>query len=301
MATDGARKDKEEAAPASSPLGGRHLDVVHEGSPAQREKDEKELSAKMSTLSLDDKKDKKRSDKKAESSRRKDKIKPKDAAPPQPSDDHPPLEDALTQAAKAKSAQERKQALQEVLVQVDKADRQETQSGDELHRQNVQVGRIHNNLDRTDQNLAGAEDELHQTRSCGYAVLCCLFGWCKCCKPKEPHHDQEMEERHPAPKPNDAPPPTLLMSDASKAATSSSAAPVVAVAPATGKQPTEKEQRQAILATLRHQEGTLGGEISELKDANAELGQMVAETDRIKERTKDDAAKAQSFVKANKM
>ncbi len=183
----------------------------------------------------------------------------------------------------AKTSKERSEALSRVLADVTDADRQETKEAIALHDQDLVIGRVHNNVDRTKQSLEDAEDELHQTQSCGWAVLICLFGKCACsdcCKPKVPHHDQDIERRHPAP---------VLISEEAKKAT---AKPETEL--------TEREKRRQILAKLKHQEGTLTGEIGELRDTNKELGEIITEVDETKKRTKEDAAKSTEFVAKNK-
>ncbi len=276
MATGGAASTGKHETPV---LGHRHKATEREASPIlsakppsgdkathssssekEKEKEDDDLNVKMSGLKISESSDK-RSKK-------------------EPIALQPRLSDALSEVEKAKTAKERVQALDHVLVDVTEADRLESQSAVDLHKQDLTVGRIHNHVDKTAQNLDDAEDELHQTESCCFAMFRCLFGKCacsSCCKPKEPHHDIEMERQHPAP---------VLMSDA---ATSASPKPL-----------TEKQKRQAILDKLRHQEGTLEGEISELKDANGELDVINEEVDKTKKRTKEEADKSKIFVAANK-
>ncbi len=187
-------------------------------------------------------------------------VPPTEAKPPKPTDPKPPKEDK-------EKLKVRKEDIEANLNATLDAVHKEDEDAVRIHHQGAQVGRIHNNVEKTGVALDQGRQDLHETASCGAAVLGSLrrFFCCCCAHPAPaPHHDQDFEAAHPAP---------------------------VAFNPSnpsgkTGSKPkTRKELLDEQLAATEHWKATLEGETKELADQNGELKEVIVETDENKKKT----------------
>ncbi len=140
-----------------------------------------------------------------------------------------------------------------------------------IHTQGEQIGRVDNNLDRTDAALEEAAQDLQATLSCGKAfkqqmkkIFCC------CCTTETPapQHDIEFDIRHPKP----------LTFQFSKPQSKG-----------------EYIDEIARMAAFLDQESKKEG--AELDDENAELKVVIGKSDKLKDKTKKSDSQANSAMK----
>ena len=187
-------------------------------------------------------------------------------------------EDELTNKIKRLSLEEdktdippkekvKREDIQSALAQTQEMVRKEDEEAIAIHKQGAQVGRIHNNIDKTEAALEEAQEDLHATDSCCFAMWKAITdALCCCCKSSHPapHHDLDFEAQHPAP---------------------------VVFNPANPKKPkTRKEEIAELKDAAHHLRATLEGETSELRDQNEELKEVIVGSDKVK--TAADSAQA---------
>lgn len=192
-------------------------------------------------------------------------------------------EDDLTNKIKKLSLNEgeadkppKREEIEKVLAATEEMVKKEDEDAINIHKQGAQVGRIHNNIDKTEASLEEAQEDLHATDSCCFAIwkaftdaLCC------CCKPTHPapHHDIDFEAQHPAP---------------------------VVFNPANPNKPkTRKEEIAELKDAAHHLRETLEGETSELRDQNEELKVVIVDSDKVK-KAAEDAQSAGTKILAKK-